>query len=80
MATLNRLMDIYRALGSVLNNPAAFGLGHRAPEPLVNVLTSARQKLMEELIRETSWREDEEESLEAELSQDADTASARSWN
>lgn len=74
MATTNRLIKVYRTLGSVLNNPEGFGLGQRAPKSLVDILTSARQKLMEELIEQRSWREDQADSLEAELSQDADAA------
>ncbi len=77
MATTNRLIEIYRALGRVLNNPAAFGLGHRAPKPLVEILTTSRRRLMEELTEQKRWQEDEELSLEAELSQDADTRSSR---
>ena len=74
MATMNRLVEVYRTVESVLNNPEAFGLGQRAPKALVDMLTSARQKLMEELIEQRNWRGDEEDSLEAELSQDADAA------
>jgi hypothetical protein len=72
MATTNRLVEVYRALGRVLNSPEAFGVGHRAPKPLVEILTTSRQRLMEELIEQKCWREDDECSLEAELSQDAD--------
>lgn len=72
MRTADRLIEVYRALGCVLNNPATFGLGHRAPKPLVDMLTASRQKLMDELIEQRRWREDEDVSLEAELSQDAD--------
>ena len=72
MTTADRLIEVYRALGSVLNNPAMFGLGHRAPKPLVDLLTASRRKLMDELLEQRSWRGDEDVSLEAELSQDAD--------
>jgi hypothetical protein len=75
MSTTNRLKEIYQALGRVLNDPLAFGLGNRAPKPLLDTLTSARKQLMEELIEQKCWPEDGEESLEAELSQDADTCS-----
>lgn len=71
MATTNRLIEVYRMLGRVLNNPAAFGLGHRAPRTLVEVLTSSRQRLMEELSEQRRW-DPEEACLEAELAQDAD--------
>ncbi len=73
MASTDRLMQVYRALGRVLSDPVAFGLGHRAPKPLVDTLTISRQRLMEELLEQKRWDNQEEESLEAELSQDADT-------
>ena len=72
MTTTNRLIEVYRLLGCVLNNPAAFGLGHRAPTPLIDALTTSRSRLMEEM-SEQKCRQEEEPSLEAELSQDADT-------
>lgn len=80
MATTNRLIEVYRLLGCVLNNPAAFGLGHRAPTPLVDALTASRCTLMEEMSEQKCGQEEEQEeepSLEAELSQDADTRSFR---
>lgn len=73
MTTTNRLMEVHRMLGSILSNPAAFGLGEQAPRPLLDVLTFARHELMKELTEQESYREDEEDTLEAELSQDADT-------
>ncbi|HLJ30160.1 MAG TPA: hypothetical protein VKY85_25865 [Candidatus Angelobacter sp.] len=73
MATLNRLTDVYKELGRVLNNPAAFGLGPRAPKALVEVLTRARQRLMEEITEQKRWLEEEGDALEVELSQDADS-------
>lgn len=72
MTTADRLTEVYCALGSVLNDPEMFGLGQRAPEPLVDVLTASRRKLMEELLEQRRWRDGEDVSLEAELSQDAD--------
>lgn len=72
MTTADRLIEVYRALGSVLNDPEMFGLGQRAPEPLVDVLTTSRRKLMDELLEQRRWRDNEDASLEAELSQDAD--------
>lgn len=73
MTSWNRLFEVYRALGRVLNDPAVFGLSHRAPASLVEALTACRQKLMEEMVEQRRWQEDEEGSLEAELSQDSDT-------
>lgn len=72
MTTADHVIEVYRALGCVLDNPATFGLGHRAPKPLVDVLTASRRKLMDELIEQKRWKDDEDVSLEAELSQDAD--------
>jgi hypothetical protein len=80
MATRNRLIEIYRELGRVLSNPAAFGLGDRAPRPLVEILTSSRKRLMEEVIEQERCEEDEEVSLEATLSQDADTCALPAGN
>lgn len=71
MATTSRLIEVYRILGRILDDPEAFGLGHRAPRTLVEVLTTSRQKLMEELSEQRRW-EGEDASLEAELAQDAD--------
>ena len=72
MATNNRIIEIYRILGRILNDPASFGLGRRAPKSLVDELTTARQKLMEEIVEAERWSEEEENPLAAELSQDAD--------
>ena len=72
MATTSRIIEVYRALGRVLNNPKAFGLGERAPKTLVDELTVGRRKLMEELIEQKRWLEEDEIFLETELSQDAD--------
>ena len=68
----NRIVEVYRTLGRVLNNPGAFGLGQRAPKLLVEELTACRHKLMEELKEQRQWLEEDEDLLEAELSQDAD--------
>lgn len=75
MATRNPLKEIYCMLGRVLNRPAAFGLGDRAPKRLVEILTISRRRLMEELVEQKCSRELDELSLEAELSQDTDTHS-----
>lgn len=65
----SRLKEIYVMLGRVLNNPRSFGLSERIPRSLEDALTKLRLELMEELREETP----EEEFLETELSQDADT-------
>ena len=72
MATANRIVEVYRTLGRVLNNPEAFGLGQRAPRLLVEELTMSRHTLLEELKEQKQWLADDEDLLEAELSQDAD--------
>ncbi|HXB22892.1 MAG TPA: hypothetical protein VNV88_16005 [Candidatus Solibacter sp.] len=66
----NRIKLVYRDLGSVLDSPESFGLGERAPMPLVNALTAMRQILREELVELNQWAPDDD--LAAELSQDAD--------
>lgn len=65
----SRLKDIYIMLGRVLTHPKSFGLGERIPRSLEDALTKLRLELMEELRDDTP----EEEFLETELSQDADT-------
>ena len=70
----NRIREVYQALGRVLSNPVIFGLGPTMPRTLEFALASARRKLMEELNERSTWPEDEGAALEAELSQDADTA------
>lgn len=70
MTTMNRILEVYRTLGRVLNNPGQFGLGQRAPKRLVEELTKSRHALMTELKEQKQWPE--EDDLEAELSQDAD--------
>ncbi|HJX82892.1 MAG TPA: hypothetical protein VJ723_00965 [Candidatus Angelobacter sp.] len=72
MATTKRIIEVYRALGRVLNDPAAFGLAQRAPKALVEELTMSRRKLMEELLEQKNWLADDDIFLETELSQDAD--------
>ncbi len=67
---MNRLLLIYKTLGQVLNNPQSYGLGDRAPKPLVEVLSAVRQSLREELEEEN--RLSAQDWLSAELSQDAD--------
>ena len=73
MPPTNRIAEVYRALGLILNNPASFGLAYCTPKPLVDALTTARHMLMEELFEESRRPEEEEDFLAAELSQDADT-------
>ena len=72
MSTMNRIFDVYRSLGRVLNNPSEFGLGHRAPKPLIEELTKSRNALVEEMRGQQQWAEEIENGLEEELSQDAD--------
>ena len=71
----DRVKQVYRDLGKVLDNPESFGLGQRAPKPLVNALTGMRQKLREELVELKQWPSGNE--LAADLSQDADTHPVR---
>ncbi|MGZ4877759.1 MAG: hypothetical protein ACXV5M_06315, partial [Candidatus Angelobacter sp.] len=66
----NRIKVVYNDLGRVLNSPESFGLGERAPKPLVNALTAMRQNLREELIDLKQWEAGDD--LSAELSQDRD--------
>ncbi len=68
--SVNRVLLVYKALGHVLNNPQSFGLGDRAPKPLVEALSSMRRSLREELEEEN--RLSAQDWLSAELSQDAD--------
>lgn len=75
MPTTDGIIEVYRILGRILNDPASFGLADRAPRPLVDELTKARKVLMDELVDETRSRE-EEDFLAAELSQDADLPGA----
>lgn len=63
------LADVYLELGKILNQPQLFGLGERAPEPLVQVLMRLRAKLRDEIARENAVSAD---YLADELSQDAD--------
>jgi hypothetical protein len=64
----SRIKDLYLDMGRVLNNPEAYGLGERAPKPLVDALTRFQLELVEEL-REQGFEND---FLTQELSQDAD--------
>ncbi len=66
----NRIKLVYKDLGRVLDSPESFGLGERAPKPLVNALTAMRQNLRAELIEIKQWLP--EDDLAVELSQDAD--------
>lgn len=67
---MTRTMLVYKKLGQVLNSPQSFGLGERAPKPLIEALSAMRHCLREQL------REENEQSskdwLASELSQDAD--------
>jgi hypothetical protein len=72
MATTKRIVEVYRALGHVLNDPEAFGLAQRAPKALVYELTMGRRKLMEELVEQKNCVAEDDIFLETELSQDAD--------
>ena len=72
MATTKRIVEVYRALGHVLNDPGAFGLAQRAPKALVEELTMGRRKLMEELVEQKNCFAEDDIFLETELSQDAD--------
>jgi hypothetical protein len=67
---INRVLLVYKTLGRVLNNPQSFGLGDRAPKPLVEVLTTMRQSLRQELAEDS--RLSAEDWLSGELAQDAD--------
>jgi hypothetical protein len=67
---INRVLLVYKTLGRVLNNPQSFGLGDRAPKPLVEVLTTMRQNLRQELAEDN--RLSAEDWLSDELAQDAD--------
>jgi hypothetical protein len=68
----SRIKQVHRDLGRILDTPESFGLGERAPVPLVNALTTMRQNLRDELIELRQWESDDD--LPAELSQDSDTA------
>lgn len=63
------LTEVYLELGKILNHPQMFGLGERAPEPLVQVLIRSRAALRNEMARENAAASD---YLADELSQDAD--------
>jgi hypothetical protein len=66
----NRVLLVYKMLGQVLNNPQSFGLGDRAPKALIEVLSTMRESLREELAEENQLSA--EDWLSDELSQDAD--------
>jgi len=67
----NRIKVVHNDLGRLLDSPKSFGLGERAPKPLVDALTAMRQLLREELIELKQWEGSDD--LSAELSQDGDT-------
>jgi hypothetical protein len=66
----NRVLLVYRSLGRVLSSPHDYGLGARAPQPLVEALTAMRGSLREELAAGPDLAEDD--WLSDELAQDAD--------
>ncbi len=67
---MNRVMRVYKILGQVLNSPQSYGLGDRAPRPLIETLSTMRQCLREELAEDNHLSS--EDWLSSELSQDAD--------
>ncbi len=71
----SRVLLVYRSLGRVLTSPQDYGLGLRAPQPLVEVLTAMRQSLREELV---AAQEAGVDWLSDELAQDADRPLRRS--
>ena len=71
----NRVLLVYRSLGRVLTSPQDYGLGLRAPQPLVAALTAMRQSLREELAEGPDVGDDD--WLSDELAQDADDPGRR---
>jgi hypothetical protein len=67
---MNRIMQVYKLLGQVLNSPQSFGLSQRPPRPLIEVLSAMRKDLREELVEQKQLLS--EDWLSSELSQDAD--------
>ncbi len=72
----SRVLLVYRSLGRVLSSPQAYGLGLRAPQPLVEALTAMRQSLRQELVE--AQDRGENDWLAGELAQDADRPAQRS--
>jgi hypothetical protein len=70
LTMLAQLMEVYRGLGKILDNPTAYGLQERAPKQLVDALTEIRSTLMHEMRSNTE--DPDYDWLAAELSQDAD--------
>ncbi|HKF22591.1 MAG TPA: hypothetical protein VKE93_13550 [Candidatus Angelobacter sp.] len=66
----NRVLLVYKSLGRVLTCPHDYGLGLRAPQPLVDALTAMRQSLRAELVEVQDFGDDD--WLSDELAQDAD--------
>jgi hypothetical protein len=66
---MNRIMQVYKLLGQVLNSPQSFGLGEQPPRLLIEALSAMSKDLSEELIENQLLSED---WLSSELSQDAD--------
>jgi hypothetical protein len=54
----NRIEEVHRELGRVLENPQSFGLGECLPKQFVDALTKMRRNLMDE------WIDRKEPSLE----------------
>ena len=67
---MNRIMQVYKILGQVLNRPQSFGIGERPPKALIEALSAMRKDLREELIEQNQLLS--EDWLSSELSQDAD--------
>lgn len=71
---MNRLMQVYKMLGQLLNNPQSFGLSERPPKLLVEALSTMRKNVREELVEEDQLLA--EDWMSSELSQDADIVTA----
>jgi hypothetical protein len=67
---MNRIMQVYKLLGQVLNSPQSFGLSERPPRPLIEALSTMRKDLREELVEQNQLLSGD--WLSSELSQDAD--------
>ena len=70
-----RVKQVHDELGNILEHPVLYGLSEPAPKRLVDALTSMRQNLKNELVELDEWKSDSDD-LMAELSQDADNATA----
>lgn len=63
----SRLQQVYIDLGQLLAKPESFGLGQRAPEPLVSAVTAMRRKLKDAIVE---LDRSDPDDLSAELSED----------